>query len=91
MATDGVRVIFCSNMSSACDTLNDGNTLKINRIIQEEIHSPLTALDGMPDHLTSMEGLSHRICAFPFTGFHSFEWESYLVHSIVLKVLASSQ
>lgn len=73
MATNGMGVIFCSNMSSACDTLNDGNGLRINRIIQEEIYSPLSALDEMPTHLTSLNGLSHRICAFPFIGFHSFE------------------
>lgn len=73
MATNGMGVIFCSNMSSACDKLNDGNTLRINRIIQEEIYSPLSALDEMPDHLTNLEGLSHRICAFPFAGFHPFE------------------
>ena len=91
MATNGMGVIFCSNMSFTDDTFNDGNDLRINRIIREEIYSPLSALDEMPDHLTSMEGLSHRICAFPFTGFHSFERESYPVYTIACKVLASSQ
>ncbi|APU47793.1 MAG TPA: hypothetical protein DIT34_03845 [Acinetobacter ursingii] len=61
----------------SCLSLTDQNSVvdaeqmfRIDRIIQEDVQCPLSALNSMPENQTGRHGLANRICIYP----KGFKW-----------------
>ena len=68
--TNYMGTCSCLRLTDQNSVVDAEQMFRIDRIIQEDVQCPLSALNSMPENQTGRHGLANRICIYP----KGFKW-----------------